>query len=263
AIEKDGKTIYHHEPQLKSFENADPAIFYQLKTMLQGVVERGTARSIHQLAPYVGGKTGTTENENDAWFVGFTNDVTVAVWVGYDNADGQRRTLGAGQTGANVAIPIFEPIIEAVWANYAPRTPLKPPSEEARRHLVDMPIDVESGQKLARSRGAFMEHFRRDSDGNVNDTRYRLVPEKETVVRHGRLVRLHLRRRYPATVSKLATGRSSDENTPRQPPPHYSHWLSSNANSAPAAPKFVPRAPPAHNCFFCGFGQSPPNAGWR
>ena len=62
--------------------------------MLQGVVERGTARSIAALAPYVGGKTGTTDDENDAWFVGFTNDVTVAVWVGYDNADGKRRTLG-------------------------------------------------------------------------------------------------------------------------------------------------------------------------
>jgi penicillin-binding protein 1A len=266
SMEKDGKTIYHHEPQLKSFENADAAMFYQLKTMLQGVVERGTARSIHHLAPYVGGKTGTTENENDAWFVGFTNDVTVAVWVGYDNADGQRRTLGAGQTGANVAIPIFEPIIQAVWANYAPRTPLKPPSDEARRHLVEMPIDVESGEKLARSRDAFIEHFHRDSDGNVKDTRYRLVSEKETVVRHGRLVRLHLRRHYTAMVSKLATGRSSDstksEDTSRQPPPQNTRRLWSNANSA-RAPRFVPRAPPVHNCFFCAFGQPPPNTGWR
>ena len=52
------------------------------------------------IAPYVAGKTGTTDNENDAWFVGFSNDVTVAVWVGYDNADGKRRPLGHGQTGA-------------------------------------------------------------------------------------------------------------------------------------------------------------------
>ena len=52
-----------------------------------------------RLAPYVGGKTGTTDGENDVWFAGFTNDVTVAVWVGYDNADGKRRTLGGGQTG--------------------------------------------------------------------------------------------------------------------------------------------------------------------
>ncbi len=78
--------------------------------------------SIMRLAPYVAGKTGTSDNENDAWFVGFTNDVTVAVWVGYDNADGQRRTLGRGQTGAKVALPIFEQIIQAVWSAACPRS---------------------------------------------------------------------------------------------------------------------------------------------
>jgi penicillin-binding protein 1A len=267
SVEKDGKTIYHHEPQLSSFENAGPAVFYQLKTMLQGVVERGTARSIRYLAPYVGGKTGTTENENDAWFVGFTNDVTVAVWVGYDNADGQRRTLGAGETGANVAIPIFEPIIQAVWQNYAPRSPLNPPSEEARRRLVDMPIDVESGEKLARSRGAFMEHFRRDADGNVSDTRYRLVPERETVVQHGRLVRLHQRHHYVATDSRPPTGRSSNTTRPEaesgQPTQQRRHWFRQNANSASVTQRFAPRAPPVRNCFFCAFGQPSPDTGWR
>ena len=87
--------------------------------MLQGVVARGTAHAICGLSPYVAGKTGTTDDENDAWFVGFTNDVTVAVWVGYDNATGKRRTLGGGATGGGVAVPIFEPIIQAVWANVA------------------------------------------------------------------------------------------------------------------------------------------------
>ena len=81
--------------------SADPASFYQLKTLLQGVVQHGTAHAISDLAPYVAGKTGTSEDENDAWFVGFTNDVTVAVWVGYDNGAGSRRTLGSGSTGAH------------------------------------------------------------------------------------------------------------------------------------------------------------------
>jgi membrane peptidoglycan carboxypeptidase len=49
---------------------------------------------MRSLTGFVGGKTGTTDNENDAWFVGFTSDVTVAVWVGYDNAKAQR-TLAA------------------------------------------------------------------------------------------------------------------------------------------------------------------------
>src|SRR5258705_1783718 len=75
--------------------------------MLQGVLQRGTARGIASMAPYVAGKTGTTDGENDAWFVGFTNDVTVAVWIGYDNADGKRRTLGGGSTGGGGAGPRF------------------------------------------------------------------------------------------------------------------------------------------------------------
>jgi penicillin-binding protein 1A len=82
--------------------SVDHAAFYQLKSMMQGVLARGTARSIAHLAPYVAGKTGTSDNENDAWFVGITNDVTVAVWVRYDNADNKPRTLGGGSTGGGL-----------------------------------------------------------------------------------------------------------------------------------------------------------------
>jgi membrane carboxypeptidase/penicillin-binding protein len=87
--------------------------------MMQGVLARGTAQSIADLAPCVAGKTGTSDDENDAWFVGFTNEVTVAVWVGYDNANSKRRTLGGGATGGGVAVPIFEPVIRAVWKDVA------------------------------------------------------------------------------------------------------------------------------------------------
>ncbi len=97
---------------------------------------------------HVGGKTGTSDNENDAWFIGFTNEVTVGVWVGYDNADGKRRTLGGGMTGAKVAIPIFEPIMQAVWANYAPRTALSGPSLVAGRQMAAVPINLHSGDPV-------------------------------------------------------------------------------------------------------------------
>src|ERR1700710_3329393 len=104
----------------------DRASFYQLRTILEGVVARGTAASMKDLAHFIGGKTGTTENENDGWFVGFTGDITVAVWVGYDNAGG-RRTLGGGQTGSRVAIPIAEPIIQAGWGGDGAKKPPAPP----------------------------------------------------------------------------------------------------------------------------------------
>ncbi len=179
SIEHNGLVVYRHDPaSARSVTSADRVSFYQLKTMLQGVLQRGTARAIANLAPYVAGKTGTTESENDGWFIGFTNDVTVAVWVGYDNADGKRRTLGGGQTGASVAIPIFEPIIQAVWAQYAPKTPLNPPSAEAKRELVARPIDLASGDPVSGGK-SFVEYFRRDRRGDPIDTQYQLVSRDE------------------------------------------------------------------------------------
>src|SRR5262249_47574667 len=147
SIERNGAVIYRHDPKSSvTVSSVDRAAFYQLKTMMQGVLMRGTARSIASLAPYVAGKTGTSDEENDVWFVGYTNDVTVAIWMGYDNADGKRRTLGGGATGGHVAVPIFEPVIQAVWANIAPRTALAGPSPEARRQLACKSIDLESGE---------------------------------------------------------------------------------------------------------------------
>jgi penicillin-binding protein 1A len=176
SIETDGRTIYQYPSAAPPWIGAaDRTSFYQLKTILQGVVERGTARAIGSLAPYVAGKTGTTEDAVDGWFVGFTNDVTVAVWVGYDNGDGKRQSLGSRESGARVALPIFTPIIEAIWAQgIAPKTPLSGPSPEAQRHLIDLPIDYASGDRVPGNRG-FIEHFRLDAAGRFEETQYQLV----------------------------------------------------------------------------------------
>jgi membrane carboxypeptidase/penicillin-binding protein len=175
SIEHEGQSIYRHEQAAVPINSVDRAAFYQLKTMLQGVLARGTARSIAGLAPYVAGKTGTSDEENDAWFVGFTNDVTVAVWIGYDNADGKRRTLGGGSTGGHTAVPIFEPVIQAVWANIAPKTALALPSPEAKRQLACKSIGLESGE--VKRGGGIVECFRIDQRGKVIDTQNRLTRE--------------------------------------------------------------------------------------
>jgi penicillin-binding protein 1A len=186
SVEQNGRVLYAHKPELKWLASGDRPAFFQLRTMLQGVVARGTARAIGSLSNYVGGKTGTSEDENDAWFIGFTNDVTVGVWVGYDNADGKRRTLGEGETGGHTAVPIFEPIIEAVWANYAPRTALNPPSPEAKKELAALPIDLHSGTRLSdrTSKDAFTEYFRL-RDGRLDETQYQLVSREETAGDYG------------------------------------------------------------------------------
>lgn len=184
SIEQDGKVIYRQPAESAArIASADGVAFYQLKTILQGVLQRGTATRIAGLAPYVAGKTGTTDGENDAWFVGFTNEVTVAVWVGYDNADGRRRTLGSGATGGSLAVPIFEPIIQAVWAHHAPRTVLRGPTPETRKYLIATRVDADfdDGSRDYTQgghrgpAGTLVEYLRRDARGQPIDTQYRLV----------------------------------------------------------------------------------------
>jgi penicillin-binding protein 1A len=185
SIDLDGKTVFAYPkvPLFPRIAAADRTSFYQLKSILQGVVARGTARAISALSPFVAGKTGTTEDSVDGWFVGFTNDVTIAVWVGYDNGNGKRRSLGSVD-GARVALPIFEPVIDDVWAdNIAPKTPLAPPSPEAARELVDVPINYASGDPIRGGRGDLMEHFRIGPDGEVANTQYQLVSQEEAADR--------------------------------------------------------------------------------
>jgi membrane carboxypeptidase/penicillin-binding protein len=181
SIEQNGNTIYRYPAApLPFIGSADRTSFYQLKTMLQGVVARGTARAIGGLSSYVAGKTGTTEDAVDGWFVGFTNDVTIAVWVGYDNGDGKRRSLGANETGSRVALPIFEPIIAAVWAEHvAPKTALSGPSREAQKHLIDLPIDYLSGDRVTDGRASFVEHFRLGADGRFTETQNQLISSQD------------------------------------------------------------------------------------
>jgi penicillin-binding protein 1A len=177
SIERNGLIVYRHDPKSSTMiGSVDRAAFYQLKSMMQGVLARGTARSIANLAPYVAGKTGTSDNENDAWFVGFSNEVTVAVWLGYDNADGKRRTLGGGATGGGVAVPIFEPVIEAAWAHGIVRTALAPPSPEAKQRL----------SCKAAERGEVSECLRTDAKGRVVDTQNFLISRAHASARRDR-----------------------------------------------------------------------------
>jgi penicillin-binding protein 1A len=183
SIEQQGNPVYRHRaPPPAILAEGDRVAFYQLRTILEGVVARGTAASMKHLTHYVGGKTGTTDNENDAWFIGFTSDVTVAVWVGYDNSRG-KDTLGHGQTGGRVAVPIFEPIIQAAWATHASKSPLPPPSAEAARQLRTMPIDLNSGQMIfGRASNAFQEYFRLDAQRRLRDTRYSVIDRRRAVL---------------------------------------------------------------------------------
>ncbi|MFQ5973310.1 MAG: penicillin-binding protein 1A [Alphaproteobacteria bacterium] len=77
---------------------------YQMVSMLEGVVDRGTGRRISAVGKPLAGKTGTTDESFDTWFIGFTPDLALGVYVGFD----EPRTLGRGETGSTVAAPIFQ-----------------------------------------------------------------------------------------------------------------------------------------------------------
>ncbi len=81
---------------------------YQMTSILEGVVQRGTGKKLRDLNVPIAGKTGTTNNNYDAWFIGFTSNLIVGVYVGFDNP----KTLGKYETGSKAALPIFKDFIK-------------------------------------------------------------------------------------------------------------------------------------------------------
>ena len=86
----------------------NPATAYQMTSILQGTVERGTAKKLRSLKVPLAGKTGTTNDNYDAWFIGFSSDLVIGVYIGYDNP----KTLGKYETGSKAALPIFKDFVE-------------------------------------------------------------------------------------------------------------------------------------------------------
>jgi penicillin-binding protein 1A len=97
-----GKTIHQTYPQMT--EAVSEQVAYLSTSMMQGVIRRGTGFKARVLPGAYSGKTGTTNGYTDAWFVGYSPEYTIAVWVGYDDP---RRSLGRGATGGDVALPIW------------------------------------------------------------------------------------------------------------------------------------------------------------
>jgi penicillin-binding protein 1A len=101
----------------------DPITAYQITSMLQGVVQRGTAAAASVLGRPTGGKTGTTSEFRSAWFVGFTPHLVVGTYIGFDD----NRSLGNGETGAQAAVPTFIDFMKEANKLYAPDD-FKPPA---------------------------------------------------------------------------------------------------------------------------------------
>lgn len=146
--DRNGKTIFKHDarecencsvdqwedqpaPQLSDAREQiiDPLSAYQMVSILEGVVQYGTGARLRSLGKHLAGKTGTTNRNQDAWFVGFSPDLVVGVYIGFD----EPRSLGRFETGAAAALPIFHSFMKDALANQA-----------------DVPFRIPSGIKLVR-----------------------------------------------------------------------------------------------------------------
>ena len=107
------KFINNSESDLPKIENSSEKVLseetaYQMTSILQGAVKRGTAKKLKSLNVPLAGKTGTTNDNYDAWFIGFSSNLVIGVYVGYDNP----KTLGKFETGSKAALPIFKNFVE-------------------------------------------------------------------------------------------------------------------------------------------------------
>lgn len=138
-----GETLFHHDDRdCKDCQDVDwdgqapprlpddreqivsPGSAYQIVSMLEGVVERGTATTVSEVGKPLAGKTGTTNDYKDAWFVGFSPDLAVGIYVGFD----EPRNLGDGEAGGRVAAPIFRDFMMDALEDEPP-TPFRIPDD--------------------------------------------------------------------------------------------------------------------------------------
>jgi penicillin-binding protein 1A len=165
-----GKTVYRHDERICHGCNAaswngqdepelidereqvlDPMTAYQITSMMEGVVQRGTATTLAELGHPIAGKTGTTNDARDVWFVGYTPDLVVGLYLGYD----QPRSLGSGATGGGLAAPIFKEFMAEVLQDKQPVAFRVP--EGMNRIAINRTTGMRAGQG---DEGVIMEAFK-------------------------------------------------------------------------------------------------------
>jgi len=134
----------------------DPRLSYIMTSLMKGVITSGTAASARDLSPNIAGKTGTTNDYVDAWFVGFTSNVVTGVWAGFDD----NKTLGHGETGGRSALPIWKEYMRANIKKFGDQPFEIPPG------VTSSWVNKETGRKAApNSPGAIVEYFAEGGEG--------------------------------------------------------------------------------------------------
>jgi penicillin-binding protein 1A len=136
--DREGNLLEDHRPTPRDAIRADTA--FVLTNLLRGVVLHGTATAARSLNWPLAGKTGTVDDYTDAWFVGFDPNITVGVWVGYD----EKKPIGNGETGSVTALPIWMDFMRVYIEKRADAK--NPPAFEPPGNIVFVAIDRESGE---------------------------------------------------------------------------------------------------------------------
>lgn len=141
VLAADGSTLQRARPEVR--DAVPPQIAFLMNRLLEGVVTDGTGAAARELGRPLAGKTGTTDDFSDAWFIGYAPDLAVGVWVGFD----EKRSLGRRETGAQAALPIWKAFMEAAYEGLPPQDFPVPPG------VTFSTIDPATGLKASDAAG--------------------------------------------------------------------------------------------------------------
>jgi penicillin-binding protein 1A len=152
VTDREGNLLEENRTEPSDVIRADTA--FVMTNMLRGVVQRGTGAAAAALKWPLAGKTGTVDNNTDAWFIGFDPLITVGVWVGLD----EKKPLGGNETGAVAALPIWMEFMRAYIDGHADKD--APPEFDAPGNIVFLAVDRASGAPTGpEDPGAISEAF--------------------------------------------------------------------------------------------------------
>ena len=147
-----------------------PQTAYQMTSILEGVIKRGTGKGLRDLNLQLAGKTGTTNNNTDTWFIGFTSNLVIGVYVGHDTP----KNLGKHETGSKTAMPVFKEFVKKAVTNYEAR-PFK-----IAKNIKMMVVDTKTGKKADfGSKKTIIESFKKEKIENklnigIGNFKYRI-----------------------------------------------------------------------------------------
>ena len=156
-VDREGKTVFEGFPKQKRVIAEDDA--FLMAHMMKGVIDRGTATVLKKLGRPIAGKTGTTNDHMDCWFLGYTPEWVGGVWVGFDKL----KSIGREETGGRAAAPIWMYFMHPFLSG-TPVTDFDPTDG-----VYPLAVNVESGRPVSAEGGAFIEYFKSGTEPGLSE----------------------------------------------------------------------------------------------